>query len=262
MQLIPRYLLNDRTLVISNDVGFSVEFRPVYSRTIKIYKGVTNKVQFRLLNADQKPIELTTAPWIVVFDEEQNKIFEKEAISQDDNSSAATRGMFYVEFDDAELLDLKQQYLKYNIYIPDGTRRNVTYANRNFESAGIIYLDASSYPSVQESVVLEDFFLEQTGSWIAGIDNQMVSSEPAVNHNSALHTVAFYTNGYVGNIDIQVTLQDQITGQTQWATLDTIVFNGTETEPVLRNFNGVFSYIRFRADADPAGTITKILLRN
>ena len=109
MQLIPRYLLNDRTLVISNDVGFSVEFRPVYSRTIKIYKGVTNKVQFRLLNADQKPIELTTAPWIVVFDEERNKIFEKEAVSQDDNSSAATRGMFYVEFDDAELLDLKQQ---------------------------------------------------------------------------------------------------------------------------------------------------------
>lgn len=262
MQLIPRYLLNDRTLVISNDVGFSVEFRPVYSRTIKIYKGVTNRVQFRLLNADQKPVEISTAPWIVLFDEEGNKVIEKETISQDDNSSSVTRGMFYVELDDVELLDLKQQYLKYNIYIPSGTKKNVTYSNRNFESAGIIYLDASAYPNVRESVVIENFFLEQTGSWIAGLDNNMIASEPATNTNSALHTVAFYADNFIGNIDIQVTLQDQLNGLNQWATVDTVTFTGAETEPVLRNFNGVFSYIRFRANADPTNKVTKILLRN
>ena len=72
MQLIPRYLVEDRIKVISNDIGFIVEYRPVYSRQLKVYRGIDNKLQFRLLNADQKPIQITPAistPWIVIFDE-------------------------------------------------------------------------------------------------------------------------------------------------------------------------------------------------
>jgi hypothetical protein len=43
----------------------------------------------------------------------------------------------------------------------------------------------------------------------------------------------------------------------------TVSFDGSsETEPVPVNFNGVYSYLRFRANADPADKITKILVRN
>ncbi len=58
MQLIPRYLYKNQIDVVSNDVGFIVEYRPVYSRQVKVYKGVDNKVQFRMLNADQKPVDI------------------------------------------------------------------------------------------------------------------------------------------------------------------------------------------------------------
>ena len=40
------------------------------------------------------------------------------------------------------------------------------------------------------------------------------------------------------------------------------VFDGTETEPKVSNFNGVYNYLRFETTADPANTITKILVRN
>jgi hypothetical protein len=47
MQLTPRYLVNERIIVVSNDAGFVVEYRPVYSRTQKVYKGIDNTLQFR-----------------------------------------------------------------------------------------------------------------------------------------------------------------------------------------------------------------------
>ena len=47
MQLIPRYLVENKVDVIANDSGFTVEYRPVYSRQLKIYRGIDNTIQFR-----------------------------------------------------------------------------------------------------------------------------------------------------------------------------------------------------------------------
>ena len=70
MQLIPRYLVNNIVTIVANDKGFTTELRQVYSRQIKIYKGIDNVLQFRLLNADQKPINVATyTPKFVAFDE-------------------------------------------------------------------------------------------------------------------------------------------------------------------------------------------------
>jgi hypothetical protein len=78
-----------------------------------------------------------------------------------------------------------------------------------------------------------------------------------------LHTVAVYSNGYIGNVEVQATLDNQINGSNNWATVGTLVFDGSsETQPVPFNFNGVFSFLRFKFDADPTSTITKILIRN
>ena len=52
MQLIPRYLVNNRTTIIANEAGFVTEYRPVYSRQIKVYSNIDNVLEFRVLNAD------------------------------------------------------------------------------------------------------------------------------------------------------------------------------------------------------------------
>ena len=54
MQLIPRYLVNNRTTVVVNDTGFITEYKPVYSRNLKIYRGIDNKIEFKIPNADLK----------------------------------------------------------------------------------------------------------------------------------------------------------------------------------------------------------------
>ena len=265
MQLVPRYLVNDRIIVVSNDAGFVTEFRPVYSRTIKVYKGIDNTIQFRLLNADQKPVTIEDSPVFVAFDENQSKIIERSCTVTDD-STTETRGMFEVEITENDLLNIQQQYISFNIYLEatDG-QRQVTYSNRNFDSSGIIFIDGNAYPGPKSSAEITNFYVTDN-FWTAGtggVDGGVeISAEPGLNGNEALHTAAIYSSLYVGNVEVQVTLDNQISGLNNWATISTVTFDGTETEPVPVSFNGIVSYIRFKFDQDPTDKITKILVRN
>ena len=83
-----------------------------------------------------------------------------------------------------------------------------------------------------------------------------------INGNEALHTAAVYTSAYTGTVVVQATLDNQVTGTTQWADIATITLQGYETLPSPVSFNGVFSHIRFKATANPADKITKVLVRN
>ena len=97
MQLIPRYLYKNDVTVVSNDIGFVVEYRPVYSRQLKVYKGVDNKIQFRMLNADQKPVNINGQVMVFeAFDEEKDQVLYYEGVVQDDGSSKNTRIMVAV----------------------------------------------------------------------------------------------------------------------------------------------------------------------
>ena len=144
----------------------------------------------------------------------------------------------------------------------NGSTNTVTYANRDFESAGVIMLDSIAYPGPKSSVLINNFY-EQNNEWYAGSDDSnKIDAQPGLNGNEALHTLAVYADSYIGDIEIQGTLDNQINGLNNWTTLSTLTFTGTETQPVPVNVNGVFSYLRIKATADPTDKITKVLIRN
>jgi len=261
MQLTPRYLVDNLTYIISSETGFVVEYRPVYSRQLKVYRGIDNALQFRLLNADQKPMFVEGTPVFVAFDESGRQVIERECTVTDD-SSIQLKGMFEVTIFENDLLNIREQYLTYNIYISDGTNRSITYANRNFDSAGIIHLNGGSFPGVKSSKSVINWY-QENDYYLATLDESgnKLSAEPGLNGNEALHTVAVYPNGYVGDLVIQATLENT-TDPTNWADVTTLTFDGTETEPVPANFNGVYTYIRFKAETNPTDKISKILVRN
>ncbi len=54
MQLIPRYLVSNRSTLTANEAGFITEYRPVYNRQLQVYKGIDNVLDFNLINEDKK----------------------------------------------------------------------------------------------------------------------------------------------------------------------------------------------------------------
>lgn len=265
MQLVSRYLVNNRVDVIANEAGFVTEYKPVYQRQLKIYKGIDNNLQFRLLNADQKPINVASyTPKFVAFDENMRMVVEKTGTNVGLDDSSATRGLFQITISENDLLNVKTQYLTYNIYLVDNVTNNkvLTYSNAYFDGCGTIYVDSCQWPGPSPTFSISTF-VEQTSLDAASVwYSETLDAQPAINGNEALHTVAIYTNGYTGNLFIQATLDNQVTDGTAWADIDTVTFTGNETMPHPVNFNGVFSHIRFKTDKDPADKITKILVRN
>ena len=261
MQLVPRYLVNNTTIVVANMAGFITEYRPVYSKQLQLYKGIDNVLEFRLLNADQKSVDITSyTPKFVAFDETGQMILEKDCTILDDGSTVA-RGKFSVTVTENELLNVKQQYLSYTIYMQetDGDKM-LTYSHSNFDNDATIYVNARTFPGPRASYEVATFSQEGVGvdTWYS----ETVDAQPAINGNEALHTAAVYTSAYSGDIVVQATLDNQVTESTQWADVATLTLSGTETTPAPINFNGVFSHLRFKADAHPADKITKILVRN
>jgi hypothetical protein len=261
MQLLPRYLVNNTTTVIADMAGFITEYRPVYSKQLQVYKGIDNVLEFRLLNADQKPVDITSyTPKFVAFDENNTMVLEKDGTVLDDGSTIA-RGKFSITISENELLNVKQQYLKYNVYMQETAGDKVlTYSHANFDNDATIYVNARTFPGPQVSYSITQFEQEAVGvsTWYS----ETVDAQPGINGNEALHTAAVYATNYAGDVVVQATLDNQVTESTQWADIATVFFNGSEIIPQPVNFNGVFSFLRFKATANPADTITKILVRN
>ena len=261
MQLLPRYLVDNITTVIADMAGFNTEYRPVYNKQLQLYKGIDNVLEFRLLNADQKPVDITAyTPKFVAFDETNQMVLEKDATVLDDGSSVIN-GKFNVTVTENELLNLKQQYLSYNIFLQDANGDKVlTYSHSNFDNDATIFINGKTFPGPLNSYSVTTFEQESVGveTWYS----ESVDAQPSINGNEALHTAAAYTSSYTGDIVVQATLDNQVTESTQWADVATLQLGGSETEPKPVNFSGVFSHIRFKATANPADKITKILVRN
>ena len=143
MQLTPRYLVNNRTTIVTNEAGFITEYKPVYQRQLNVYKGIDNVLDFKVLNADQKPINIASyTPKFQAFDENNLLVIEHDGTIIAGDDSAASRGLFKVTVSDNDLLNIDQQYLSYNIHLVDTTTEAhlLTYSNTNFGMNGSIYL--------------------------------------------------------------------------------------------------------------------------
>jgi hypothetical protein len=255
MQLIPRYLVTNRINIVADVAGFITEYRPVYQRQIQLYKGVDNVLEFKVLNADQKAVDISTyVPKLYAFGEDKTMLIEKTG------TVSATKGVFTVTVTENDLLNIKQQYLGYNILLEDDSGKTLTYAHSNFDNDATMFINARTLPGPTASYNVTAFSKIDinTDIWIS----ESVTAQPAINGNEALHTAAIYTDAFTGDVVIQATLDNQVTGSTAWADVATVTFTGTETEPKPVNFNGVFSHLRFKVDADPANKISKILVRN
>tara|TARA_B100000214_G_C23810156_1_gene554553 strand:- start:36 stop:812 length:777 start_codon:yes stop_codon:yes gene_type:complete len=258
MQLIPRYLVDNKTTILVSDTGHLTEYRPVYTKQLKIYRGIDNVLQFKLLNADQKAKSLTgKTPKFVCFDDNKNLVIEHNGTVH-----STIKGLFTITISENDMLNLPDQFLSYSIHLEDNTTsaKTLTYSDTHFVNNGTIQISSEVYPTLIDSKSISNFTESGVGTGIYFSDS--ISAEPGINGNEALHTAVIYTSSYVGDVVVQATLDNTITGSTTYADLATLTFTGTETTPTPVNFNGVLGHVRFKTSADPASKISKILVRN
>lgn len=262
MQSITRYLVTNKTVLVHDEWdGALTEYDKVYERKLKIIKGIDNVLTFEIKNQDQKPVSIlnTYTPVMKVFDENGALVITPD-ITIKETATPNYKGQFTATVTDAHTYDIDGQHLTYFVYLQNNSTsdNSITYADTAFNARGNIEVVHDVFPGPRSGHSISTF--TETGVGTDIYVSEAVSAEPALNGNEALHTVAYYTTGYTGNITIQVTLENQISNGTNWVDLDTqTLSNKSGVTPV--NFNGVFSFVRIKHEPT-SGTVDKVLVRN
>ena len=90
-----------------------------------------------------------------------------------------------------------------------------------------------------------------------------VNALPEFKRSNALHTVAYYTSGYTGTLNVQATLDSQPSNNTDWVDIKSISLSNS-SGVTYENVSGVYSWIRIQHIPDNLnnGTLDKVLVRS
>jgi hypothetical protein len=160
MQKISSYLYPNRIELLADLATFTVEYVNVYQRTIKIYKGINNIIEFDIKNADQKRIPLSS---YIVSNASTIKLNVMDASGNALPNSPYTidpvlakPGIAVVTIPSADLANLDSQFLKYSVTIGN----TLLYADSRFGAVGTIELVGDAMPIVKKDRVYDTFTAE------------------------------------------------------------------------------------------------------
>lgn len=153
MQTITSYYY-DNKITVQFDIGSDCLIltaipernRVVYTRTVQLYKNVTNVVKIEVKNSNQKPIDITGHT--LTFNIVDDYVYANANVVLTTNVtvSNASAGLGYVVIPGLDLVQLDREQYNYNIKIGTCWGNVVAYVDDNYGAAGEIFLSNSAYP--------------------------------------------------------------------------------------------------------------------
>ena len=197
MQKISSYLYPNRIELLADLAGFTTEYTNVYQKTVKIYKGVDNVLEFDIKNADQKRIELSTTPSITditlnVMDASGYAVGTYELVPSD-----FQKGIAVATIPSTDLDNVNHQFLKYSVTATKDTANIPLYADSRFGALGTIELVGSAVPVSHTQRV----YTTSTGE--INLLGEVIS------HSSAIPTT-FYESTITTEMNVHVYIEDFI----------------------------------------------------
>jgi hypothetical protein len=240
-------------------------YRKVYARPLKLYKGIDNSFILRLLNGDQKLLNVVgqTLYWqLLDQDTAELKFITSKVIDGSSNSNIV------IPISENDLEPLKSGFYTYSCYLVDQNKhKTILYGDSQYGASVMVEIIENSFPQVYPSIEITEFTGGENYNVIdpdTSYYSSAIDARPDLNSkNTAIHTAAIYTNNFSGTIKIEATLEVSVGSIVQWSNIAELEI--TNTEPLTYiNFYGIYNWIRFRytPDENNQGTLDKILYRS
>lgn len=257
MQAISVYLYPNKLDVYTNpsDTWTNERYRRVYNRNLKIYRGVDNRIDVQVRNADEKATDASNVTLVFnLVDRESQKL----VVQKDCTPIAASSGRFYVTLSEAELLDVSVGSYQYSINKEtrslnnDGTyrvtNRSPLYSDGQYGTVGTIELYGSGSGDPVDSVKVTTFNLHDPGVYGVSAPRYYISSlidaRPKTTFPQTLHTFQIHFTNYDGTALIQGSIDDGGT-PSHWVDLEVLTVDTTETNRYV-NITGKWNWFRIK----------------
>jgi hypothetical protein len=163
MQKISTYLYPNRIELLADLAGFTTEYTNVYQRTVKIYNGIDNVIEFDIKNADQKRIETRNGQSPAITQIELN-IMDVAGTALPNSPYTVTptsiKGIVTVTIPEEDLVDLEPQFLKYSVTALKDNNDVMLYGDSRFGAVGRIELVGDAMPTFRDDRVYNTFTAE------------------------------------------------------------------------------------------------------
>jgi len=247
MQKIQFYLVPNRITVTTDRVGFNTEFRQVYQRKLKLYKGIDNTIQLDIRNSEQRKEDVSgyTAD-ILFFDTAHKKLFEVSAAP-----IASQPGQMSVVIDQDTLATVDPQNLlmaaRLTKTVAMVTTESPLYIDGQFELVGHVQLlDGFNEKLDDELEELTVFNYEyDSKEYISEIGRFGTSMND--DHATSPRTVTVdFTGAFEGIMVVEATKDKSTAFGTTWERLADWDVVATPS----RDYTGDYRFIRFRYGGD------------
>lgn len=271
MQKISSYLYSNRISVVADLASYPTEWKIVYQRKLKIFKGYKNTLEFDIRNADQKKIDILNYNIkMLILDN-----FNTEVAIKDVSPILNSPGLATVTIDAADIYYLKPQFLKFTLYIlnADGSK-TLMYSDSQFGATGQIdLLDSAAIINREPQII--DTFLFVNNDGLLNPTNITYSSESIeinprndINENHSVR-LTFLPISLDAEIQVQITTDAVVHAFTEWTTLETFDITPS-TDNISKVYNEVDDYsnnigwlrIVYTPTSTNTGKFDKILVRS
>lgn len=266
MQLNPFYLYTNKVDVFTTFGPWTTErYRKVYQRNFKVYRGVDNRLDLQVRNADEKAKDITgnTLVFNLIERGTQKLVLQRECTlvteALTDSTTKTTKG--YVVITETDLNVLDQGFYSYSVHMVDtaGTKTPL-YSDSQYGVIGTLEVHGDVFGETQDSAVIDTFSVIPTYWPNDGMSHsELQYASPEVHSAGSLHTFAIYNTNYQGQLKIQAS-QELGANPKIWTDVSVIDFP-TTTDYV----NVVGKYNWFRIVHTPSesntGTVDKVTYR-
>lgn len=271
MQKISSYLYSNRISVVADLASYPTEWKIVYQRRIKLFKGFRNVIEFDVRNADQKKIDILNFNIkMLVLDN-----FNTEVMIKDVTPVVSSPGLATATIEAADISYLKPQFLKFTLYIlnNDGSK-TLMYSDSQFGASGQIdLLDTATTATPAPQII--DTFTYVNNDGLLNPTNVTYTSESVevnprndLNENHSIH-LEFFPNVLDAEVEVQITNDAVVHAFTDWRTLETFAITPS-TDSVSKTYNEIDDYsnnigwlrIKYTPTSTNTGKFDKVLVRS
>jgi hypothetical protein len=275
MQAISVYLYPNKLDVFTNlpDSWTSERYRRVYNRTLKLYRGVTNKVDIQVRNSDEKALDITGYTLVFNLINQETKELILQQDFQPIDGSSLLRGRLSVNLSESALEGVEPGFYNYTIVKEIRTQigNNYTVTERT-----PLYID-SQYGTFAALEIHDNLLGEPLDSEKIIAFNQynpfedpkyfissIIDARPELSTTQSLHTFQFNMTQYHGQIVIQGSQSEGGNPQI-WVDLEDGTFDLSGESIAYKNIVGKFNWFRIKHLPDTSinnyGSVDSVLYR-
>lgn len=235
-------------------------YMPVYAKTLKLHRGVDNRIQFQFLNQQQKPIDVT-GKYITfrLLNSEGNRILLSKAL----DPVLPLTGIMELRILHSELADIVPQRGGYSLEIPEQGWHLPVFVDPASGARGEIDIVDSVLPSFVPSTIVTiptgQHFPNNSSNTCCSNTNPpsyTYYSSAVQTDGNPIATLQAYYDQYSGNVFVE----GSTSGNSGWYQIGTTYKYANLTHCEGYVCEGYHPYVRLKFEST-AGAVSNILIR-